>query len=365
MENLTRREMQKLLKGIAVLHTSQEPTALPSLMISAVTQLISSDITTLIYTYPIGPKFKSRVSEPTEAISAPDLQLLEQHIHQHPLFNYYKQTSNTDVRKISDFVTTRQFHRLALYNEFYRKVGVEHQLVAVLTASSNLVLSLTLNRSKKDFSENDRHLLTAIKPYLLYAYQNAEAVSQLQHERGQLRYTIERLRCGIVLLDRHGRVEVITERAQHWLAEYFDVPRHEADQLPESINWWIKRHRDLASHKGELQLPAEPLKVERAGTRLVVRLAFDTANEQQILLMDEEVTILSAAASKLLGITRRESEVLMWIAHGKSNAEISQLCGLKLPTVKKHLENIYQKLEVQGRTAATARALEVLNMRNL
>lgn len=51
-------------------------------------------------------------------------------------------------------------------------------------------------------------------------------------------------------------------------------------------------------------------------------------------------------------LTPRESEVLHWVSMGKTNEEVAEIIGAKPPTVKKHLEHIYDKLGVPNRTAA-------------
>jgi DNA-binding CsgD family transcriptional regulator len=56
-------------------------------------------------------------------------------------------------------------------------------------------------------------------------------------------------------------------------------------------------------------------------------------------------------------LTPRENEVLRWLAHGKTDAEIAALLGLSPRTVQKHLEHMYVKLGVETRTAAVMRAL--------
>lgn len=53
-------------------------------------------------------------------------------------------------------------------------------------------------------------------------------------------------------------------------------------------------------------------------------------------------------------LTPREAEVLGWIAHGKQNAEIAQLLFISPHTVRKHVENIFEKLNVRSRMAAVA-----------
>lgn len=56
-----------------------------------------------------------------------------------------------------------------------------------------------------------------------------------------------------------------------------------------------------------------------------------------------------------LSLTRREAEVLGWIARGKTNAQISRLLFVSPHTVRKHVEHIFEKLGVHTRAAAVAR----------
>lgn len=60
-------------------------------------------------------------------------------------------------------------------------------------------------------------------------------------------------------------------------------------------------------------------------------------------------------------LTARESEVLLWIAKGKSNRDIGEILGLSARTVNKHLEQIYVKLGVENRASAAVRAAHVLH----
>lgn len=60
----------------------------------------------------------------------------------------------------------------------------------------------------------------------------------------------------------------------------------------------------------------------------------------------------------LSALTARETEVLQWIAAGKSNRDIAEILGARARTIEKHLERIYVKLGVENRTAAALRGLK-------
>jgi DNA-binding NarL/FixJ family response regulator len=62
-----------------------------------------------------------------------------------------------------------------------------------------------------------------------------------------------------------------------------------------------------------------------------------------------------------LGLTPRAAEALLWLAQGKTNSDIATILGITESTVKKHVQEIFEKLGVETRGAAAVRALEVLN----
>ena len=61
-----------------------------------------------------------------------------------------------------------------------------------------------------------------------------------------------------------------------------------------------------------------------------------------------------------LGLTARETEVLTWIAQGKTNYEIGVILSACTGTICKHVERILCKLRVKNRTSAAAIAFAEL-----
>jgi DNA-binding NarL/FixJ family response regulator len=62
-----------------------------------------------------------------------------------------------------------------------------------------------------------------------------------------------------------------------------------------------------------------------------------------------------------LGLTPRAAEALLWLAQGKTNSDIATILGITESTVKKYVQEMFDKLGVETRGAAAVRALEVLN----
>ena len=78
-----------------------------------------------------------------------------------------------------------------------------------------------------------------------------------------------------------------------------------------------------------------------------VILMFPTSGHEPV--GEEAVTIL----------TRRQREIMDWIAEGKTSAEAAIILGISPRTVEKHLEAVFQRLGVENRIAAMRRYLDL------
>ena len=58
-------------------------------------------------------------------------------------------------------------------------------------------------------------------------------------------------------------------------------------------------------------------------------------------------------------LSDREVEVLQLMAKGSANKEIARSLSISDSTVKTHVANIFQKLDVSGRTEAVTHALQI------
>ncbi len=83
-------------------------------------------------------------------------------------------------------------------------------------------------------------------------------------------------------------------------------------------------------------------------------------NEHLLRVLGQSLPIDALTLADKLPITKRESEVLMWVAQGKTNKEIGEALSLSPRTINKHLEQLYQKIHVDNRASATSIAIQAL-----
>jgi DNA-binding response OmpR family regulator/DNA-binding CsgD family transcriptional regulator len=108
--------------------------------------------------------------------------------------------------------------------------------------------------------------------------------------------------------------------------------------------------------------PNAAVQVVAAGLELEVALAESDRPDETLFKITEvgeasKVDLLQAQT----GLTRRETEVLLWVSYGKTNRTVSEILGISPRTVNKHLEQVFRKLGVETRAAATAIAVRYLS----
>ncbi len=77
-----------------------------------------------------------------------------------------------------------------------------------------------------------------------------------------------------------------------------------------------------------------------------------------LLAIDSGAKGAGAMPQRACGLTDREVEVLVLIAGGRSNQAIADELYISPKTVARHVSNIFTKLGVSSRAAATAKAFE-------
>jgi DNA-binding NarL/FixJ family response regulator len=150
---------------------------------------------------------------------------------------------------------------------------------------------------------------------------------------------------GTVVLDSRGRVAWRSPQAMRWLDAAFGP-----DGTPAAQAWLQSAHE-----RTEIGVTMPD------NSHLVARHMGQSGISESILVL--HVTPAQAGTTMRqpdVPLTPRETEVLSWLAKGKTNRDIAEILGMSHRTVNKHLEHIFEKLGVETRSAATAIAGHLL-----
>ena len=221
------------------------------------------------------------------------------------------------------------------------------------------VQKTSVNCDRPNSEKCDHCVLNLLRPHLMQADDNSPIFSQIQQILTQFKQVLDG--GGVIIVAIDGQVQFMTQRAEYLLNQYF-LPNI-SPELPKVLQHWFNYQISQLSCNSDGFSPCLSLNVEKGEQELIVHLIPDPTREQYLLLLKEkEIQPLSIASLELLGLTKREAEVLFWIAKDKSNANIAKLLVCSEGTVRKHLENIYKKLGVQTSIGAVMFALERLGL---
>ncbi len=110
------------------------------------------------------------VADPADWLTMEGLELFGELAGENPLIAHYVRTGDGQPVRFSDFLSAPRLHRLALYDQVYRPLGVEHQIAFVLPSAPGEVVGIALNRERHDFTGEEAAMLDLLRAPLRACY---------------------------------------------------------------------------------------------------------------------------------------------------------------------------------------------------
>ncbi len=277
------------------------------------------------------------------------------HINQHPSIDYVKRTKTTKAVKISDFLTSHEWQRTDLYNEFFRKIQIRHQ-IAFMFSVMNIEIGFAANRERRDFSESDRFLLSMLAVHLSQAVHNTRAFEKVQARLHQVGDSAGA--GGTIVIDSEGVIVFCSNNAASCISRFFGSTV--TSRLPDDLHRWVRGLIDNPTSGSLTHHALHPLSIEGENSKLTIRFMPNHLLNEHTLVIEEEMRALPFSAFEKFGLTHREVEVLNWVTQGKTNPEIAIILGISVKTVGHHVEHIMSKLGVERRGGAALWAQQTL-----
>ena len=108
-----------------------------------------------------------------------------QHVEEHPSVQHILRVSGSEpiALKTSDFVSQRRWRNSGLYADFYRPLADVRYQLTIGQRFDDCLVFFAISRRHRDFSEDERALLTGLRPHFIQAYRNAAGRSELTRLR--------------------------------------------------------------------------------------------------------------------------------------------------------------------------------------
>jgi DNA-binding CsgD family transcriptional regulator len=343
------RDAVAMLNAIGA--ASADPERFARLGVAELPRLADSEITTLSVC-DLATGRRRVVGGSGSALSAQDIAAFDRHFFAHPLVRFHSAHHDGGAHRISDSLPTGAFRVTDLYNEYYRRIGIDHALAVPLFVDDATLVSFVLNRAGRDFSDEEVALLDQVRGWLSAMYRNALVLSRATEAIAQLREIAEGEDWAAVRLDGRRRIRELAPQASAMLAEVCGgASMRTGALLPAAIDGWVAK----IAARNVPPLASSPLVLVGPRGQVTVRALPEVAGSAAWLLLVRREEWANRAVNGTAPLTVREREVLRWVAAGKTDRQIAAIVGISPRTVQKHLEHIYVKLGVENRTAAVMR----------
>jgi len=167
---------------------------------------------------------------------------------------------------------------------------------------------------------------------------------------------LDSMRQHVFCINKTGRTLWATPEAQVLLNQYLNQDNSELANFEKLLSSWLSCGKTSGQTGHDLALP-----IQAENIMLTVHY-YKQAEEDEYLLkiQSPNVEIDPCMLEDSLNITCREAEVLLWLAHGKTNREIAEILTMSPRTVNKHLEQMYPKIGAENRTSAASIAIQTI-----
>ena len=234
-------------------------------------------------------------------------------------------------------VSRRHFMILAVRNE--------GDLLVDLSSTNGVALNGLRIANPRMLQHGDRILAGNCE--FIYQSSAQHSSNSLRHNSGEstIMDPLEApvLSHGTVLVNPDGQVRWVSQTAQRWMDHYFKL---NADFLI-----WI---RPILTDR------AIPTVSRQDNDRQLIAMLTERTPDYMLVELSEEEALTARLLASKLDLTPRLAETLLWIVAGKSNSETGTIMGISERTVEKHIQILFEKLEVENRNAASRKVMEVL-----
>ncbi len=271
-------------------------------------------------------------------------EVYQRHLLDHPLWG----AGSTDVIDFSRHENAKTWLTTPLYNEYFRPLGIRHQLSAFVHRRGTRLIAVSINRGERAFSSADLEVLRLFNAHLCDALRRTIIFSTLRTALKDPDQKAQGASGHLLILNRRtSAIEHAAEACLHLLNDAFSCRSSLGDPAPSQLCTWLKANLKLQAtgrHSEHSPIPFS-LKLNAGSLRI------------QVLSLQPDMVVLHVHADATTRptstpLTAREQEVLNWIAEGKRNHEIAHILGISSRTVGKHVEHVLAKVGVENRTAA-------------
>ncbi len=264
----------------------------------------------------------------------------------HPKKQIKNVTNKQSILKVNETTTPSSFIKSEYYH-FLKRHQIIDVMVVYLTDNRYIYggIGFTRHKGDKPFTQKERHTLQTLSTHLQHLVKTSMIIEEIEAENIFLKRKANE-NPGIILVNGNQNISFYNEAAQKIIATI--CPNTSVEEFfHTSINNYLSEEESTINiNMNEWKVKVIPHKMKQN----------PTSKKYSIYLYPEENKKSNDLKALL---SKRELEIFDFVLKGYTNEQISNELWISINTVKKHLRNMYEKLDVSNRTSLIYKLKEV------
>lgn len=248
--------------------------------------------------------------------------------------------------RLFDLISETEFRESRFYSEWCRPQGYYDMMGALIVKRPREIgaVSLVRRESQSLFSEEDRRIVALIAPHVRRAVTLAGMLENRAVSIGNLETVVDQLSTAILVVTRDGAIIRANAGARSMLESGSALEERDGRLTAMDPSVAVLLAGALSNRTKEPVLV--PLRLDGGVRRIAAVLPVDLkAGIFSVFVHSPEPDIPTVGKHLMqaFGFTPREVAVLMPLLEGLSLAEVAEVLGVSVSTVRTHLQHLFTK----------------------
>jgi DNA-binding CsgD family transcriptional regulator len=282
-------------------------------------------------------------------------EVIEEYANQYyslDIFNNKRLHQKQNVISIHDIMPYHQYIHTPYYEQFNKRHNLDYSISIPLKVNNELIGGIGIHKSKDcgDFSPAEKMIFANISTFISVNLKKNVQATDLEFHYNVLTKSLESLSVGIIVIDSDVKTVYHNKISREYCSDLaMSIDTNPINKIKgiifERFPFSSRDQCRFEFELGDYDLSIEPL--------TDVHHVFNQHKQLFAIYLQpksKQKNYINNAIEQY-GLSKREAEIIDLISKGYGNNEIASTLFLSINTVKSHLNNIFNKLNVNNRTA--------------
>jgi len=269
-----------------------------------------------------------------------------------------RQLYQKDIISVEDTMTIEEYEKSEYYNEFLKKYDLYYAISLPLKIGTNCIGAIGIHKPKEwgNFTTREKLILSKVSKHISSNLNRVIEFSELKFQEMMLANSIHHLPIGLMLFDGEFSLLNYNNTAYEYCSNIVSTSTTSGNPMAnvsDLIASHLKNQTVRTSTNSQIEINIQSFHIKIHIIQVPAHLNKNSTKLYGVYIypQSKQKTDPIKQAMDIYGLSKRETEIIDLLTKGYSNNDIANKLYLTINTVKSHLNNIYNKMDVNNRTA--------------